>query len=70
MLAVPSKDVLYSGGQHVLLKGAVLWGHMAVFIAWRHIIPLNNLDYGGIKCFGVFCPKSLRMSQMTELCGF
>lgn len=51
MLAVPCKDVLYSGGQHLLLKGAALWGHMALFITWTHIVPLNNLDYGGIKVF-------------------
>lgn len=46
-----NKDVLYNGGQHMLFKGALLWGHMAIFIAWTHIVPLNNLDYGGIKVF-------------------
>lgn len=51
MLAVLSEDVLYSGGQHVLLRGVVLWGHMAIFITWTHTVPLNKLDYGGIKVF-------------------
>lgn len=47
----PSKDVMYSGGQHVLLKGTVLWGHMAIFITWTNTVPLNNLDFEGIKVF-------------------